>query len=80
MRINASPRKFTIIQVYAPTSEVEEFYEKLNITTNKIPKEDIVIFQGDWNAKIGTDAHERWAGTVGRYGLGTTNERGLRLL
>ena len=78
MRINTLPRKLTIIQVYAPTSdhpdeEVEEFYEKIDIAMKNIPKEDIVIIQGDWNAKIGTDAYENWFGTAGRYGLGTTN-------
>ena len=36
--------------------------------------------QGDWNAKIGPDAYEQWAGTVGRFGIGETNDRGLRLL
>ena len=40
----------------------------------------IVVVQGDWNAKIGPEAHENWAGTCGRFGLGKTNERGLRLL
>ena len=36
--------------------------------------------QGDFNAKIGPDAYKKWADTVGRYGLGETNDRGLRLL
>jgi len=29
---------------------------------------------------VGPDAFEEWRGTVGRYGLGTTNDRGIRLL
>ena len=35
---------------------------------------------GDWNAKVGEDAYDQWPGTVGRFGLGETNDRGLRLL
>ncbi|XP_076438321.1 uncharacterized protein LOC143277407 [Babylonia areolata] len=35
---------------------------------------------GDFNAKIGSDAYNDWAGTVGQYGTGDTNDRGLRLL
>ena len=35
---------------------------------------------GDWNARVGPDAHEEWPGTAGKFGFGSTNERGLRLL
>lgn len=85
MRMSAKPQNITIIQVYAPTSDyedevVEEFYEKLEDTIKKIPKKDILVIQGDWNAKVGPDAYNQWAGTVGRFGAGETNDRGLRLL
>ena len=39
-----------------------------------------MIVQGDWNAKIGQDAYAHWTGTVGKFGVGETNDRGLRLL
>ena len=85
IRISAKPHNMTIIQVYAPTSdhedeEIEEFYELLDTTIAKVPKKDILIVQGDWNAKVGPDAYQNWAGTAGRFGLGETNDRGLRLL
>ena len=32
-----------------------------------------------WNAKVGPDAYENWAGTVRRFGISQTNDRGLRL-
>ena len=75
----------TIIQVYAPTSdhedqEVEELYEQIENTLKKVPKKDLIIIQGDFNAKIGPDAYEVWPCTVGRNGVGETNDRGLRLL
>jgi len=44
--------------VYAPTAESEEivhdeFYETLQETLNNIPKGDMVLVIGDFNAKIG---------------------------
>ena len=85
IRVSAKPKNITIIQVYAPTSdhednEVEEFYEELEDTIKKTPRKDILIIQGDFNAKIGPDAYDQWAGTVGQYGTGETNDRGTRLL
>ena len=85
IRIAARPMNITIIQVYAPTSDyddeaVETFYEELENTIKKTPKKDFLVIQGDWNAKIGTDAFDHWGGTAGQFGLGETNDRGLRLL
>lgn len=85
MRLSASPRNLTIIQAYAPTSassdeDIENFYSELGTTVANVAKKDIRIIQGDWNAKIGTDAQKDWTGTVGKFGVGVTNERGLRLL
>ena len=34
----------------------------------------------NWNAKVGPDAHQHWAGTVGRFGTGETKDRRWRLL
>mgnify|MGYP006273469667 CR=1 FL=1 len=85
IRVSARPKNITIFQVYAPTTahddeEVEEFYEELENSIKKVPKKDLLIVQGDFNAKVGRDAYEQWAGTVGQYGTGETNDRGLRLL
>ena len=85
IRISAKPKNMTIIQVYAPTQDydddiVEEFYEELEDTIKKVPKKDLLVIQGDWNAKIGPDAYNQWAGTVGRFGVGESNDRGMRLL
>ncbi|GFR92330.1 craniofacial development protein 2-like [Elysia marginata] len=85
IRLAAKPHNITAIQVYAPTSdheddEVEKFYEDLDNSIAKVPKKDILIVHGNRNAKVGPDAFLQWAGTAGRFGHGTTNERGLRLL
>ena len=81
----AKPFNISVIQVYAPSSshtdeEIEEFYQDLEKTIKEIPKKDIVVTQGDWNAKIDTDVHDQWRGTAGKFGVGKTNERGHRLL
>jgi len=39
-----------------------------------------LIVLGDWNAKIGTGAHEDWPAIAGKFGLGGANVRGARLL
>ena len=41
---------------------------------------DILVVQGDWNAKVGKDAYENWQGICGSFCTDDTNERGLRLL
>ena len=85
IRLRASPFNITIIQVYAPTSEhkdeeIEEFYTQLQATIHKTNKKDILIIQGDWNAKVGSDAHKDWNKHCGPSCNTTTNERGNRLL
>lgn len=72
------PRNISVIQVYAPTSdysdyEVERFYSQPEVTIKNIPNKDILVVVGDCNA------HVKWPGTAGKFGLGCTNETGLRL-
>ena len=85
LRVGAQPLNLTIIQVYAPTSDYEDedielFYNELEECIKGVPKKDILIVMGDWNARIGEDAFEQWAGISGRFGIGETNDRGIRLL
>ena len=85
IRLRASPFNITIIQAYAPTTdhddeEIEDFYDQLQEIIDQTPKKDIIVVQGDWNAKVGEDACKDWEGTCGRYCNKESNERGLRLL
>jgi len=85
IRIAAKPKNITVIQIYAPTStssesEIEQFYAELCSAIDDTPKKDVLIVQGDWNAKVGPDAYRDYAGTIRRYGWGTTNDRGTRML
>ena len=42
-----------------------------------IPKKDVTILMGDWNAKLGKSASK--TSNIGMFGLGCRNERGDRL-
>jgi len=56
IRRAAKPWNLTLIQVYAPTNqamdgEKEAFYTCLQQVFNKVPKQDVVLLCGDFNAK-----------------------------
>ena len=85
IRLRATPFNITVVQVYAPTSDyddnkIEEFYEQLQAAVASVPSHDILVVQGDWNAKVGTDAQRDWKETCGPHCNEITNSRGLRLL
>ena len=71
-----------VIQVYAPTSnveeaEVEQFYEDLQDLLELTAKKDVLFILGDWNAKVGS---QETSGVTGKFGLGVQNEAGQRLI
>ena len=73
------PFNITIIQVYAPTTNVEEtevewFYEDLQDLLEL--KKDVLFIPGDWNAKV---ARQEILGVTGKFGLAVQNEAGQRL-
>ncbi|MEW8546458.1 MAG: endonuclease/exonuclease/phosphatase family protein [Candidatus Thiodiazotropha sp.] len=83
--LEAASFNFTIIQVYAPTSghddsEVDNFYQELQEIIDQTPKKDILVVQGEWNAKVRKDAQAAWGTVCGPYCNAETNERGFRLL
>ena len=85
IRLKASPFNITIVQAYTQTTDyddddIDDFYDKLQEVIDQTPKKDILVVQGDWNAKIGEDVSKNWKGTCGQYCNPETNERGLRLL
>ena len=84
MRLRASPFNITIIQLYAPTSsyddsEVDEFYRDFQSLVDQTPKQDILVVQGDWKAKVGEDAQKHWGDVCGTFCNLKTNDRGLKL-
>ena len=78
VHFQGKPFNIIVIQVYAPTSNVEEagverFYEDLLELT---PKKDVLFIIGDWNAKVGS---QEIPGKRGKFGLGVQNETRQRL-
>ena len=72
--------KLSVIQVYAPTNDADEenkhlFYEILQKTLDKVPKHDMTVIIGDFNAKVGhrSSSAER---SVGNEASGIRNENG----
>ena len=76
--------KLTFIQVYAPTNEKEDevkddFYNLLNREIQKTPKHDMLMVNGDFNAKVGHDRHG-YEDALGHEGIGDRNDNGNILL
>ena len=70
------PFNITVIQAYAPTSniegaKVERFYEDLQDLLEITPKKDVLFIIGDWNANVGS---QETPGVTGKFGLGVWNE------
>ena len=76
------PFNIIVIQDYAPTSNAEEaeaerFFEDLQDLLELTSKKDVLFITGDWNAKVGS---QETPGVTGKFGLGTWNEAGQRLI
>ena len=72
----SKPFNITVIQVYSPTSsveeaEVEQFYEDLQDLLELTPKKHVLFIIGDWNAKVRS---QETPGITGKFGLGVQNE------
>ena len=83
--LRAASFNIIIVQVYAPTSdyddiEIEEIHGQLQNVINQTPRKDILVVQGDWNAKVGKNACVNCHGMCGPFYNDDTNETGLRLL
>ena len=84
IRLRAASFNIKVVQAYAPKSdyddnEVNELYDQLQNFINQTPK-NILVVQGDWNAKVSKDTPVNWQGICGPFCNDETNERGLRLL
>ena len=60
LRIKAKPLNISILNVYAPTEtsekeEKEKFYERLEDEMEWMPREDMWLIMGDFNAQIGKE-------------------------
>ena len=76
VHFQGKPFNITVIQVYAPTSHVEEtevewLYEDLQDLLELTPKKDVLFIMRGWNAKVGS---QEAPGVTGKFGLGVQNE------
>ena len=68
----------TVIQVYAPSTNAEEFevqwfYDDLQDLLELTPKNDVFFIIGDGNAKVGS---KEIPGETGKFGLGVRMKQG----
>ena len=83
-RFRSRVRNITIIQCYAPTnvkhdSLKEAFYSELSATYKCVPKGDIIIVMGDFNASVGErNAHVQHI--MGKHGIGARTDNGERFI
>ena len=78
VHFQGKPFSVTVIQVYVPTSNVEEaevewLYDDLQDLLELTPEKDVLFIIGDWNAKVGS---QETAGVKAKFGLGVQNEAG----
>ena len=58
IHLRTVPFDITIVQATSDYDdyEIEEFYDQLQIVIDQTSKTDILVVQGNWNAKVGRDA------------------------
>ena len=71
VHFQGKPFNITVIQVYAPISNVEEaeverFYEELQYLLELTPQKDVLFIIGDWTAKVGS---QEIPGVTGKLAL-----------
>ena len=74
-----------IFQIYVPDSsysqiEKDELFSLLQQQLNKIPRKSRKIILGDFNGKVGANGIDIYPENCGKFGLGTMNDEGERLL
>ena len=84
-RLQTRHAKVSVIQIYAPTepssdNEKDEFYNQLQQTIDNIPRYDIKLLIGDFNAMISKD-RTGYENVIGPHGSATnTNDNGERMI
>ena len=75
--------KLSVVTCYAPTEEAEQeekdnFYDSLQSTLEDVPKHDVLVVLGDFNAGVGSDNIDRER-IMGKHGINTMTDNGSRL-
>ena len=82
LHFQGKPFNITEIQVYAPTTNIEEaevewFCEDLQNLLELTPPKDVLFVTGDWNTKVES---QDTPGVTGKFGLGVQNEAGQKVI
>ncbi|CAF4976917.1 unnamed protein product, partial [Rotaria sp. Silwood1] len=89
VRLACKPINVTVIAVYAPvnpknqqmaSTTTDPFYTDLQSTLDKVPRSDMVLIIGDFNARIGMQQHTTSRTVVGPHAVDTINNNGERLI
>ena len=64
VRLNSKHVNLSIIIAYAPTDtsegeEKDEFYDALQSILKEVPQHDVLLVLGDFNARVGTNNHDK---------------------
>ena len=83
VRFQRNHIKVAVAACYAPTNDADEmvkerFYITLNSVSTDIPRQDMVIFAGDFNTKVSND-RSYCSEVLGPHGLDDRNENGAVL-
>jgi exonuclease III len=90
VRLGGKPIYISLIAVYAPTNplkgqnaamdESDTFYINLQETVDKVPKGDMLLIVGDFNARVGKQDNQGPGNVIGQHTVDSTNENGKRLI
>lgn len=81
LRVKGDWCNYSFISSHAPTEQMDDdeinaFYDQLEIAVAKIPKQDMSIICGDFNAKIGKEQYLQ--PTIGKHSLyDVTSDNGV---
>lgn len=78
VRFRGKARNLTAVQRYAPSEDAYfkkkvAFYDVLNSTIANVPKRDLILLMGDFNAKKGGD-NESMKHVIGKHRVEKMNE------
>ncbi|CAF3398890.1 unnamed protein product [Rotaria socialis] len=89
IRLECKPIHATIIAVYSPINsngnkqaieEVDAFYLKLQQTVDKVPRGDMLLIMGDFNARVGKQQNQTTKNVIGPHTVDKINENGQHLI
>lgn len=84
VRFKSKRRNLSVVQCYAPTQDADDevklaFYDQLNKCLAEIPKGDLKLMMGDFNAKVGSE-NKNLEHVMGKHGVGVMNSNGELLV